>query len=213
MQGPKEYSEKEEKIFRAAIEEFAENGKQGARMHAIADHVGCNKALVHYYFRNKERLYEEVFDFLFSRFFITVHNAITDAPTFEETLTRFVDEFTDFLEEFGPYPILMLKEMDMDSKKKRFERIKEQTGMGPMSLFREKMEQAVERGEIRDLDVRQTFMSIMGECTYLFIAFPVLSLSNPEAAKHKKEIIEERKQHIIDLIYNGLKNKGLNNRQ
>ena len=205
MQGPKEYSETEEKIFRAAIEEFAENGKRGARMHAIADHVGCNKALVHYYFRNKERLYEEVFDFLFSRFFITVHHAITDAPTFQETLTRFVDEFTEFLEEFGPYPILMLKEMDMDSKKKRFERIKEQTGTGPMSLFREKMEQAVERGEIRGLNARQTFMSIMGECTYLFIAFPVLSLSNPEAAEHKKEIIEERKQHIIDLIYNGLK--------
>lgn len=201
----KKYSETEEQIFRAAIDEFAKNGKKGARMQAIAENVGCNKALVHYYFRNKERLYEEVFDFLFSRFFITIHHAITDAPTFEETLIRFVDEFTEFLKEFGPYPILMLKEMDMESKKQRFERIKEQTGTGPMSLFKEKMEQAVERGEIRDLDARQTFMSVMGTCTYLFIAFPVLSLSNPEAAEHKKEIIEERKRHIIDLIYNGLK--------
>ncbi|MGD8426388.1 MAG: TetR/AcrR family transcriptional regulator [Balneolaceae bacterium] len=206
MQGHKNYSETEEQIFRAAIEEFAEHGKKGARMQAIAEHVGCNKALVHYYFRNKERLFEEVFDYLFSRFFSTIHDAITDAPTFEETLIRFVDEFTEFLKEFGPYPILMLKEMDMESKKARFERIKEKTGTGPMSLFKEKMAQAVKRGEIRDLDARQTFMSVMGACTYLFIAFPVLSLSNPEAAEHKNEIIEERKRHIIDLIYNGLKN-------
>jgi len=205
MQQQQKYSETEEQIFRAAIDEFAENGKKGARMQAIAENVGCNKALIHYYFRNKERLYEEVFDFLFSRFFTTIHHAITDAPTFEETLIRFVDEFTEFLKEFGPYPILMLKEMDMESKKLRFERIKEQTGTGPMSLFKEKMGQAVERGEIRDLDARQTFMSIMGTCTYLFIAFPVLSLSNPDAAEHKSEIIEERKRHIIDLIYNGLK--------
>ncbi|HKK46979.1 MAG TPA: TetR/AcrR family transcriptional regulator [Balneolaceae bacterium] len=205
MQGPQKYSETEEQIFRAAIEEFAQNGKRGARMQAIAEHVGCNKALVHYYFRNKERLYEEVFDFLFSRFFITIHHAITDAPTFEETLSRFVDKFTEFLKEFGPYPILMLKEMDMESKKRRFERVKEKIGASPISVFTEKMEQAVERGEIRNLDARQTFMSVMGECIYLFISFPMLSLSNPEAVEHKKEIIEERKRHIIDLIYNGLK--------
>jgi TetR/AcrR family transcriptional regulator len=201
----KTYSETEEQIFRAAIEEFARHGKQGARMQDIAKKVGCNKALVHYYFRTKDRLYEEVFDYLFSNFFSTIHDAITDAPTFEDTLRRFVDEFIEFLKEYGPYPILMLKEMDMDSKTERFNRIKAKVGVGPMSLFQEKMEQAVERGEIRELDARHTFMSIMGACIYSFIAFPVLSLSNPEATERKQEIIEERKRHVIDLIYHGLK--------
>jgi len=206
------YSEKEEEIFRAAIDEFSKHGKKGAHMQSIADKVGCNKALVHYYFRNKERLYEEVFDYQFTHFFTSVHDAIIDAPTFRETLISFVDQFTEFLKEFGPYPILMLKEMDMESKKKRFERVKEKTGVGPMSLFEEKMKRAVERGEVRDLDARHTFMSIMGACIYLFIAFPVLSLSNYEEREKKQTFIEEHKKHVIELIYNGLRTKNTNNK-
>jgi len=100
--------------------------------------------------------------------------------------------------------------MDMESKKKRFERVKEKTGVGPMSLFEEKMKRAVERGEVRDLDARHTFMSIMGACIYLFIAFPVLSLSNYEEREKKQTFIEEHKKHVIELIYNGLRTKNTN---
>jgi TetR/AcrR family transcriptional regulator len=199
------YSETEEKIFQAAIDEFSQYGKKGARLHSIAKRAGYNKTLIHYYFRNKEQLYEEVFDYHFTHFFLSVHKAITDAPTFKETLIRFVDQFTEFLKEFGPYPILMLKEMDKESRRKQFERVKEKTGTGPISLFKEKMQEAIERGEIRDLDARHTFMSITGACTHLFIAFPVLSLSNGGSQDKRDKFIEEHKKHVIELIYNGLR--------
>ena len=41
-------------------EEFIAHGLRGARMQAIADRAGVNKALVHYYFRSKEKLYDAV---------------------------------------------------------------------------------------------------------------------------------------------------------
>jgi AcrR family transcriptional regulator len=101
----------------------------------------------------------------------------------------------------------MLKEMDKESRRKRFERVKEKMGTGHISLFREKMEEAVKRGEVRELDPRHTFLSIMGACTQLFIAYPILTLSGSGGDEKKEKFIEEHKKHVIELIYNGLKTR------
>jgi TetR/AcrR family transcriptional regulator len=55
----------EQKILVAAREEFIARGLGGARMQAIADRAGVNKALVHYYFRSKDRLYGAVLENIF----------------------------------------------------------------------------------------------------------------------------------------------------
>ena len=52
----------EEKIFEAATDVFIEKGMDGARMQDIADHAGINKALLHYYYRTKDRLFNAVFE-------------------------------------------------------------------------------------------------------------------------------------------------------
>lgn len=52
--------EPRERIMRAAKKEFSERGYSGARMSGIAKGAGVNKALIHYYFKDKETLYVEV---------------------------------------------------------------------------------------------------------------------------------------------------------
>lgn len=51
----------EHRILESAADIFEEKGFAGARMQQIADHAGINKALLHYYFRTKEHLFEKVF--------------------------------------------------------------------------------------------------------------------------------------------------------
>src|SRR4026209_2372446 len=51
----------EEKILAAARKVFTTKGMAGARMQDIADEAGINKALVHYYFRDKDKLFETIF--------------------------------------------------------------------------------------------------------------------------------------------------------
>ena len=51
----------EDKILEAAKNVFVTKGMEGARMQEIADEAGINKALLHYYFRSKERLFEAIF--------------------------------------------------------------------------------------------------------------------------------------------------------
>lgn len=63
-------------ILRAASTEFCEKGFAGARMASIAERAGVNKALLHYYFKNKEKLYIEVLSFSMSLFWGTVMEQI-----------------------------------------------------------------------------------------------------------------------------------------
>lgn len=51
----------EQKILTAARNVFIRKGFAGARMQEIADEAGINKALLHYYFRSKEKLFEVIF--------------------------------------------------------------------------------------------------------------------------------------------------------
>src|ERR1700758_3372427 len=53
-------------ILQAAVCEFAQEGVAGARTDAIARLAGVNKALLYYYFKDKESLYQAVLDSVFS---------------------------------------------------------------------------------------------------------------------------------------------------
>ena len=50
----------QERILRAAEEEFEQHGYGGARMQRIADLAGFPKANIHYYYKNKLALYQAV---------------------------------------------------------------------------------------------------------------------------------------------------------
>mgnify|MGYP006196717623 CR=1 FL=1 len=91
------YSETEERIFDAALTVFARKGKDGARMQEIADEAAINKAMLHYYFRSKDQLYEAVFDYVFRRFMGSFAAALRETQRFDETLRTFIDSYIDFV--------------------------------------------------------------------------------------------------------------------
>ncbi len=71
----------EEKIFEAATDVFIEKGMDGARMQDIANQAGINKALLHYYYRTKEKLFTTVFEITARKVFAKF------APVFDENLS------------------------------------------------------------------------------------------------------------------------------
>ncbi len=72
--------ETKERILHSAKKEFAERGFDGARMGSIASRANANQALLHYYFKSKEKLYEEVLHHYF---------IIEDEKLFREGLSKF----------------------------------------------------------------------------------------------------------------------------
>jgi len=104
----------EEKILAAARKVFTTKGMAGARMQDIADEAGMNKALLHYYFRDKEKLFETVFLAEAQKFFPTI-NAIfaSEQPLFEKIET-FVSEYIDEMLENPYLPWFVINEINRD---------------------------------------------------------------------------------------------------
>src|SRR5437660_11738075 len=98
-------------ILRAAAQEFAEHGIAGARTDAIARQARVNKALLYYYFKDKETLYGAVLDSAFSGLKATVFHVLdSDLPPREKILT-YVGAYFDFVAANQVYPKLMQREM------------------------------------------------------------------------------------------------------
>ena len=78
-------------ILKAAEQEFAQHGLNGARMHAIANRAGLPKANVHYYFKNKDGLYLAVLDNIMSSWNVYFNDvSVEDDPA--SALDRFIRE-------------------------------------------------------------------------------------------------------------------------
>src|SRR5580698_2215547 len=84
-------------ILQAAAKEFAEHGIAGARTDAIARAARVNKALLYYYFKDKETLYGEAIDFAFGQ--LSEHMMAVldrDLPPKEKVLL-YVGTYFDFV--------------------------------------------------------------------------------------------------------------------
>jgi len=106
----------EEKIFEAASAEFEEKGMTGARMQDIADRAGINKALLHYYFRTKDKLFEAVFDMLAEKMFEKFAGIFKLDMPIDKKLEYFFTEHMSFLEKNPKLPLFILAEVSRNPK-------------------------------------------------------------------------------------------------
>jgi len=102
----------EEKIFEAATDVFVEKGMDGARMQDIADQAGINKALLHYYFRTKDKLFNAVFEMIAKKIFKKFAPVLDKNLTLEEKIRFFFKEHISFLQENPRLPGFLLNEVN-----------------------------------------------------------------------------------------------------
>ena len=205
----REHTDTEQKIFAAALEVFSEQGRGAARMQDIAERAGINKALVHYYFRSKDRLYEEVFEYLITNYFAMIGRTIVDSDTFEETLRKFIDTFLDILSEHPHFPRFMLRELSdgFPAFADKFRKLFDAGEFATPGAFITQFKRAVKKKEIVALDPLQTLLSLLGACVYFFAAYPVITVLEPSIDTHRARFIAQRKKEIFSLFYYGLQTR------
>ncbi len=197
----------EERILEAALHVFALRGKQGARMQEIADRAGINKALLHYYFRSKERLYDEVFGFVFRRLSSSFADTVDEAETFEQVLRLFIRQYITFIDQHIVVTRLMMNEILSGAEvlTRRIADFLNTAGATPPQVFLERMKQAIRSGEVRPLDPIQTLLTVISSCVFFLIAYPVVQAIDPRAATDRQAYLEARKTHLFELLYHGMK--------
>lgn len=102
----------EEKIFEAAAVVFEEEGLSGARMQNIADRAGINKALLHYYFRTKDHLFEAVFTKLAQKMFMKFTPIFEKNLSLEDKIRFFFREHITFMQQNPKLPAFIINEIN-----------------------------------------------------------------------------------------------------
>jgi AcrR family transcriptional regulator len=102
----------EEIIFEAATVVFEEEGLSGARMQNIADRAGINKALLHYYFRTKDHLFEAVFTKLAQKMFMKFTPIFEKNLSLEDKIRFFFREHITFMQQNPKLPGFIINEIN-----------------------------------------------------------------------------------------------------
>jgi AcrR family transcriptional regulator len=110
----------EQAILEAAEQVFMDKGYSGAKMTDIAQIAGVNHAMLHYYFRTKENLFNRVFEEKAGFFLGALKNAFQlDLPFFEK-IEKCVETHFDKIGENPKAPMFILREIVANKEKKDF---------------------------------------------------------------------------------------------
>ncbi|WP_419164633.1 TetR/AcrR family transcriptional regulator [Candidatus Palauibacter sp.] len=197
----------ERRIFDAALEVFARKGRDGARLREIADRAAINRALLHYYFRTKEQLYEAVFAHGCRQFMAGLSQSLRAEQGFEDSLRAFVYGYIEYIYEHQDMARLMLNECLCGGGvlERHLTAAMEAREEVPGLLLEDRLRTAMAAGEIREVDLRHTLLTIVSACLFPFVALPTVRLFHSRAVEDFDRFLQERKAHIVDLLLGGLR--------
>lgn len=194
----------QERILEAAKEIFIKKGMYGARMQEIADKAGINKALLHYYFRSKDKLFDAIFEEAFQDFLPKAFAVLKGDLPFEDKIRSFVENYIDIISKNPFLPIFIINEINQNPD--RLGRI-----VNMMSVIKTtiagQINEKVTAGEYRKIDPVQLFSSIVSLTIFPFLAKPIIIGAFGYTEQQFQEFLNERKKLIPDIIINYLKIK------
>jgi TetR/AcrR family transcriptional regulator len=192
----------EDKILQAAKNVFIAKGMEGARMQEIADEAGINKALLHYYFRSKEKLFEAIFSEIIQFAFPKLSKILRSDSDVVSRIEQFIDVYIDLLRKHPFIPGFVMKELTRDPS--GLLKLAVKFGVNPEPVFIS-IQEAMDRGEIITMKPQHLAANVISMCVFPFAARPILSFM---LFKDDKQALEnfyaERaeviKKFVIDAI-------------
>lgn len=184
----------EDKILEAAKNVFVAKGMEGARMQEIADEAGINKALLHYYFRSKERLFEAIFSEIFKFAFPKLSQIILSDAGIVSKIEQFVDAYIDILIKHPFIPGFVLKELNRDPS--GLFKLVVKFGLDPQPVLSH-IQEAMDRGEIKSMKPQHLIVNVISMCIFPFAARPILSFVIFKDDKQALETFYSERAEVI----------------
>jgi TetR/AcrR family transcriptional regulator len=188
-------------ILQAAFAEFAEHGIAGARTDAIARAAHVNKALLYYYFKDKDALYEAVLDQVFSGMRARVVPVLeSDLPP-RQKLLDYVGAYFDYIAANPSYPRMVQSEWMRagSNRTHHMQRVAKKYFQPIFQRLVAVLREGTAAGEFRPVDPRHFVPSMVAIIVFYFSAAPVMKTLmqfDPLAP----ERIAERRAFVLDFI-------------
>ena len=196
------------RILEAARQEFFKKGYEGARMQAIADAAGINKALLHYYFNNKETLFNEIFEASFRKFIPQVEEMIVNEKDFFTIIRKFVQAYISLMQAQPSLPLFLFHEINKDADRV-FKLIFNNEQPTMLLQLKQKLDIAQKGNQIKPIRFEQFVMNMMSMCIFPFLAKPMMQRVMNFSEQDFDEMMEHRKQQVADFLIDAIKTNNI----
>ncbi|MCG2419124.1 TetR/AcrR family transcriptional regulator [Aequorivita sp. F47161] len=203
MARTKKNKDTEGEILKAAKGVFQKKGMDGARMQEIADEAGINKAMLHYYYRSKQLLFEAVFSNAFSLLAPQLNKVLNDDSSIEEKVKNFTSNYISFISKHPYLPNFIIQELNRNPK--FFEKIQQTAAFPTLEKFKSQVAAEVEEGILKPIDGEQLFINIISLNIFPFVATPLIKGFLKIDDKGFKQLMEKRKTAVSEFIINSIK--------
>lgn len=194
---------REQAILAAAEELFLDRGFALTSTVEIAKKAGCNQALVHYYFRTKENLFQAIFARKIKMFMTALTSMDQLDLPFEKALEFIIEAHFDVLASNPRLPFLILNELTTNPK--RIEALKEliakEIDLRPIMHMQALLDQEIRKGTVRQTTMMDIAMTMAGLNVMTFLARPiiggVLDIGDDD---YQEMIAHRRKENVATIL-------------
>lgn len=198
----------EKRILWVAERLFLEKGFSGTSTTEIAKAVGCNQALIHYYFRTKEKLFWDVFSPKMEQVVEYLDAPLDESVDFFERISNIIEFYFGVLEldeRLAPFIVneLIMHPGRWDTFRDRF--LRSDSRSRAFNRFQDMVNEEVRKGSIREVEAIDLLLNIMSLTISAFIVAPKGFARDECDSNSRKQYLANRKNNITDLIISGLK--------
>ena len=197
----------EAKILQTAEELFMEKGYDATSTTDIARKVGCNQALVHYYYRTKENLFFQIFS---QKFTLLMSHIQLDAPhvdSLELVIYRLIDFYFHLLTKNRRLPYFMINELIMNPERRKmlYDFLHKHADRNSyFEMLDTLVKTEVRKGNIRPIDTVMLIIDVVSLIFFTFISLPLYSDFFHQDEDGVQLYLQQRKEEIKKLIMNGV---------
>lgn len=196
----------EEQILFVAKELFMQYGYDGVSTTLIAKAVGCNQALVHYYYRTKQNLFKIIYQQEVNKILKSLSNIPQEDISFEDFISKIIDVQIEFLKKNSNAPFFLIGELRHNSEV--LEMIKEvfpQFRKEIVSKIKAFIKLKQEKGELGEVSVEDLLIDIFSLNLISFVGQGFFADIWEMDSQKQELFLERRKNHIKKLILSSIK--------
>lgn len=197
----------EDRILEAAEREFLQKGFTAARTTAIAEAAGVTHAMLHYYYRTKEKLFTKVIDNKITELACTFIIDIDDNTSLADCVSTAIRNHFDFVRSNPLLPRFLICEVF--SNERLMEMLRERLGILAASTIARlqcKIEKEVAHGECEPIDAVALMLDIVSLNVFPILAAPmVCKVKNLNTSSEFDEFLDSRKEENVKVILSRLR--------
>ena len=200
----------EDQILDAAYRIILQKGKAGSRMQEIADEAGVNKALLHYYFRSKDKIYTAVMQRIIRELLKTVAGNLDFTSPFEDLIRSFVKYHIRTLRKNRKLIPFFFSELQFNNRELAalLNNALTRDDMNLPDQFYKRTLQAIEDREIREIEPLQLLMNVISLNVFYFLAMPAFSTIFDLTEENRKSLETDRAVEVADFIWESIRYRG-----